>query len=204
MRSANGERELRRLDDMSEAALKVLGSRLGRWARTATLESNPAMPSELKNRAADNFRPLIAIADACGGDWGLRAREAAIAMSGQHADEDLGVTLLQDIRAAFAREGVDRISSRDLVAGLIDLDDAPWSEWRGRNNNQQPRSLSQAQLAQLLRPFGIRPRSMWHGPRPQGKSAKGYFRNQFDAVWRSYCSPPSGRSAPSRLMILNH
>jgi hypothetical protein len=171
MRRADGEREIRRLDDTSEAALQALGSHLGRWARTATLEKNPAMRPKLKNRAADNWRSLIAIADACGGDWGLRASEAAIAMSGQHADEDLGVTLLQDIRSAFARERVDRISSRDLVAGLIDLDDAPWSEWRGRNNNQQPRPLSQAQLAQLLRPFGIRPRSMWHGPRdPKAKA----------------------------------
>jgi hypothetical protein len=33
---------------------------------------------------------------------------------------------------------------------------------------------------------------------------KGYHRSQFDAVWRSYCSPPSGRSAPGLLMILKH
>jgi hypothetical protein len=204
MRRADGEREIRRLDDTSEAALVTLGRHIGRWARTATLERNPATPPELKNRAADNWRPLIGVADACGRDWGLRAREAAIAMSGQHADEDFGVTLLQDIRNAFAREGVDRISSRDLAAALIELDDAPWSEWRGLHSNQQQRPLSQAQLAQLLRPFDIRPRSMWRGQRPQGsKSAKGYHRSQFEAAWRSYCSPPNDRSAPRLLKMFN-
>jgi hypothetical protein len=202
MRRADGEREIRRLDDMTEAGLKALGNHLGRWAMTATLEKSPEMPPELKNRAADNWRPLIAIADACGGDWGLRAREAAIAMSGRHADEDLGVTLLQDIRAIFARAGAERMSSRDLVAALNDIDDAPWSEWRGRNGNQQPRPLSQTQLAQLLRPFGIRPRSLWPGPRPQGRSAKGYFRSQFEVAWRSYCSSPTSRSQPNVLKLL--
>jgi hypothetical protein len=136
-------------------------------------------------------------ADACGGDWGLRTREAAMAVSGSYADEDYGVMLLQDIRNAFASAAVDRISSRDLAAVLIEIDDAPWSEWRGLHSNQQPRPLSQAQLAQLLRPFDIRPRSMWRGQRPQGKSAKGYYRNQFEAAWRSYCSPTSSRAAPS-------
>ena len=123
-------------------------------------------------------------------------------MSGQHADEDFGVMLLQDIRNAFARLGGDHVSSRDLVAALIDLDDAPWSEWRGLHSNQQPRPLSQAQLAQLLWPFGIRPRSMWRGQRPLGRSAKGYYRSQFEAAWQSYCSPASGRPAPSVLEML--
>jgi len=124
-------------------------------------------------------------------------------MSGQHADEDLAVILLHDIRAVFSRADVDRISSRNLVADLIDLEDAPWSEYRGRQSNQQPRPLSQTQLAQLLRFFAIRPGSMWRGPRPQGgKSAKGYYRDQFEQAWRSYCSPHSGQSAPSVLRML--
>jgi len=163
------------------------------------------MPPKLKNRAADNWRSLIAIADACGGDWGLRASEAAIAMSGQHADEDLGVTLLQDIRSAFARERVDRISSRDLVAGLIDLDDAPWSEWA--RPQQQPAAAGRCHRRSWPSSSGpshTAPLDVARAARPQGKSMKGYYRSQFDAVWRSYCSPPRGRSAPGRLMILKH
>jgi Protein of unknown function (DUF3631) len=202
MKRAAGERQLRRLDVTSEAALRVLGGHLTRWAQTVVINSDPELPPELKNRAADNWRPLIGVADACGGDWGQRAREAAVAMSGRHADEDLGVTLLHDIRTIFDGTGVDRHSSLDLVAALNACDDAPWSEWRGRHGNQQPRPLSQAQLAQMLSPFGIRPRSLWRGPRPRGKSAKGYHRSQFEEAWRSYCSPPSGRSASSVLRML--
>ena len=42
---------------------------------------DPLVPSELHDRAADNWRQLLAIADAAGGDWTRRAREAALASS---------------------------------------------------------------------------------------------------------------------------
>jgi hypothetical protein len=201
MRRADGQHHIRRLDDTSEAMLIVLGRHIRAWAEKASLERNPVIPPELRNRAADNWLPLIAIADACGGDWGRKAREAAIAISGEHADEDPGVVLLQDIRTIFNRFSADRLSSRDLVAALNALDDAPWSEWRGPLNNQQARALSQMQLAQLLRRFNIRPRSMWHGPRPQGQSVKSYRRYQFQEAWRSYCTPPKGGSVPNGLQV---
>jgi hypothetical protein len=44
-----------------------------------------------------------------------------------------------------------------------------------------------------LRPFGIRPGSVWPVPRhPGAKSAKGYLRSQFEAAWAAYC--PGGDS----------
>jgi hypothetical protein len=36
------------------------------WARDADINSDPEMPAEVRGRLADNWRPLIAIADACG------------------------------------------------------------------------------------------------------------------------------------------
>ena len=39
------------------------------------------------DRAADNWRPLLAIADAAGKDWPQRARDACKAMSGAAAEE---------------------------------------------------------------------------------------------------------------------
>ncbi len=195
-----GEPTVSAKSDALMKLLKVVGNHLRGWARSTRLERDPKMP-ELNNRTADNWRPLVAIAVSCGGDWGVRAREAAISMSGQHADEDLGVTLLNDIQVIFNGAGVDRISSADLVAALIDLNDGPWSEWRGRNNNQQPRPISPTQLTQLLRSFRIQPRSMWRGPRSKGTSAKGYLRRQFEEAWRSYCSS-KGDAAPRVLRML--
>ena len=47
---------------------------------------DPDVPAALNNRQADNWRPLLAIADTAGGDWPRRARDAALGLSA--ADED--------------------------------------------------------------------------------------------------------------------
>jgi hypothetical protein len=52
-------------------------------------------------------------------------------------------------------------SSVTLAAELNAIDDAPWSEWHGLRDDQQPRRLSPGELAKMLAPFGIRPRTIW-------------------------------------------
>ena len=83
------------------------------------------------------------------------------------------------------------------------MDDAVWSEYRGPNDDQQPRPLSPASLALLLKPFQIRPHSIWPLQRKQSKSrgTKGYLRIQFEAAWRKYC-PEGGTTAQSRKIKL--
>ena len=48
-------------------------------------EMDPPVPQGLHDRAADNWRPLLSIADLAGGEWSQRSREAAVALepSGQ-------------------------------------------------------------------------------------------------------------------------
>jgi len=130
------------------------------WAREAKLNSDPAMPVQLRNRPADNWRPLIAIADAFGAAWAARAREAAIAFAGEHQDEDAAVVLLRDIRDIFDGRRVDRLPSKAIIDRLNNADDAMWWEWRGIHGNQQPRKLSPGELAKLLEPFQIRPQTI--------------------------------------------
>src|ERR1700730_2731674 len=118
------------------------------------------MQEEAHNRAADNWRALLSIADACNPAWGNAAREAAVALS-KGLDEDLSVLLLADIRDIFDRHPtVDRLSSAVIVAELLELADGLWSEWRGLRNDQMPRKLSQGGLALMLAPFGIRPKTI--------------------------------------------
>ncbi len=50
---------------------------------------DPDMPATLSGRAADNWRPLIAIADAAGGDWPARARQIAEELGGRGASRRL-------------------------------------------------------------------------------------------------------------------
>ena len=79
--------------------------------------------------------------------------------------------------------------SKTIVEHLNGADDAMWSEWRGLQGNQQPRRLSQGELAKLLEPFRIRPRIL--SEVSGTPTVKGYYRTQFEAAWRSYC--PDGR-----------
>src|SRR5262249_6910509 len=70
--------------------------------------ADPKVPPELHDRAADNWRPLLAIADAAGGEWPERGRRAAIHLTCDGAEPDdaeaSGVLLLSDLREMFSRE----------------------------------------------------------------------------------------------------
>ena len=62
-----------------EAYLATLVDRLA--------HARPDIPHQLGDRSADAWEPLLAIADAAGGDWPARARAAAIALSGERMDD---------------------------------------------------------------------------------------------------------------------
>ena len=76
-----------------------------RWAldHLAVLkQADPTVPAALHDRAADCWRPLLAIAAAVGGDWPARAEAAALALSGDaFEDPDIGTELLKDIQTIF-------------------------------------------------------------------------------------------------------
>jgi hypothetical protein len=189
-------RVLRRLDE-NDRALDVAYSMVRAWARDVKLNPDPDLPTELRNRPADNWRVLISIADSFGRTWGVRAREAAAYFSRSHRDEDVAVVLLNDIRIAFDNHRTDRLPSAALVEELIAMDDSGWSEWTGRHDDQQPRRLSPGELARLLAPFSIRPRSIWPlRRRPGAKSSKGYLRAQFASSWSAYCDAAGTASHP--------
>ena len=65
------------------------------------------MPDALDDRAADSWEPLLALADAAGGEWPQRARAAALALCGaaEVEDQSLSVQVLSDIRDILMRPG---------------------------------------------------------------------------------------------------
>jgi hypothetical protein len=175
------------------------------WAQQTQFNADPAMPKGLRNRAADNWRVLFAVADACSQEWGKAARDAAIELSRGQDEDDMGVRLLADIRVIFDRGfPQDRLSSALLVEQLNDLPDGLWCEWRGPKDDGAPRKLSQGSLAMMLAPFGIRPRTIWPARRGVlGKSAKGYKRAQFESAWASYCDEGGTPSQPRNIRYLH-
>jgi hypothetical protein len=193
--------QLRMLDETSHI-FNLAREAIRKWSATVQLAQDPEMPLALRNRAADNWRVLISIADSLG--YGEGARAAAMAQSADRPDEDAGVVLLTDIRTIFQARKVDRIGSAALIEALVELGDGRWAEFRGVNDDRPPRKLTQPQLAQLLRPFGIGSRTIWPlGRRPGDKSSRGYLQSQFGLAWCAYCSTADTPTQPSEIMALS-
>jgi hypothetical protein len=192
--------QLERLDE-DNPSFAASREQIQKWAATCSLARDPEMPPSLRNRAGDNWRVLLSIADDLG--HGEDARAAAIALCANRPDEDPGVVLLTDIRTVFLGLGTDRVASAALVGALLELDDAMWADWRGPHDDRPPRKLSQSELARLLRPFGIRPKTIWPAQRrPGSRSNRGYLRSQFEQAWAAYCSAPDTATQASRVINL--
>ena len=190
---------------MDRLNLTDLRRRAVRWAADAgpaLLASDPLVPEELHDRAADNWRPLLAIADLVGGDWPSRARSAAIAFALADADEDsIAVLLLGDIRTVFAhvasvvaREKGDRftpdhvrIPSDALVLRLAQLEDRPWAEW-----GKVRKPITKVQLARLLAPFDIKPMNL----KIDHVVLKGYKLAQFEDTFSRYLKTQISSATP--------
>ena len=163
-----------------------LRAQVARWVidnANAIKTANPDIPEELNDRAADSWRPLLAVADLMGGPWPERARQAARKLSGERDEEALGVLLLSDIRVIFDDQKTDRISSKALAEALGAIEGRPWAEYR----NGKP--ITANQLARILGEFGISP----HSTRFPNENLKGYVLDKFSDVFERYLpNAPSG------------
>jgi putative DNA primase/helicase len=184
VRKSPGERvtDFQHIDDNELAALRA---KLLRWAEDngqRLTQVEPDLPQGFENRRAANWRLLLAIAEAAGGDWPAKARAAAQTLSGMSESRSNGVKLLSDIKAIFeAIPERDCIASRELVEQLAADPESQWSEW-GRDR----KPISQKQLAGLLREYKIFSGTV----HPAGaRDAKGYQRIQFEEAWRRYLEP---------------
>jgi len=158
MRRRRPDERVERLRLDRTAELAPLRSQAARWAKDWMEEleaADPDVPAGLHDRAADNWRPLLAIADAAGGDWPDVARQAAISLSGSGDDEQApGVLALADLAEMFRDREVDRLQSDEIVQHFVKLEHRPWPEYK----NDRPLTLRQ--LARLLSRFGIRPKTI--------------------------------------------
>jgi hypothetical protein len=138
-----------RVEDVLQPGLEAddhvagIRRRAARWAadNVGTLGSlEPGAPTGLDDRARDNWTPLLAVAEACGGLWPERARAAATALSAGRFDEDeAAIVLLGDLRDLFAARAETRLPTQEILVFLTGLEERPWKTWRG---SPSPRSGS--------------------------------------------------------------
>jgi hypothetical protein len=166
-------------------ALRILRAKIMRWCADHMTTIGAARPviENMINRAADNARPLLAIADTIGGEWPVRARAAIRRLTPASTDDDPVALLLYRIAETLAdpddppklhkigADGPDdpgRIASADLTARLRARDD--WPEYE---------RMTPHGLAAMFRDhgLGIAPRRSQFGGRGSSNPSSYWLRD---------------------------
>ena len=191
-RKAPGETVDRLRAEHAHQGFADLRRQIRRWADDhleAMRTADPAMPSALHDRAADNWRPLVAIAHLAGGAWPTFVEQAAVALSGCDNDDDsLAEQLLADLHTIFHDQATvfesgprDLLSTARVTELLVALDSRPWATY----NTKTGKPVSQYQVARLLKRFGVRSVKT----KIEAKPTNCYDRTDLEPAWNRY-SPP--------------
>jgi predicted DNA-binding protein (UPF0251 family) len=169
--------------------LETLARKCVRWAQDNAdriANADPDIPEVIHNRAADNWRPLLAAADTVGGFWAEKARHVAKQMCGTSDDQSTGVMLLADIRTAYNDHHADRMSTEQIVNHLVAIEGRSWAEWK----NGAP--ITKTWLSRQLTPFGISSGTI---ELPDGTSLKGFYRSSFNDAFARYLPDENVKSS---------
>jgi len=154
--------------------------RLARWAASVSDSITwPELPPEIQDRDADVWEPIIAVADAAGGEWPDLARVAAVALVADFREDggaSLGVRLLHDLRTIFGSDV--QLSTAEIIKRLHSLEDSPWSDLKGK-------PLDARGLSYRLRQYEVKPKNLRDG----FSVVKGYDRYDLNDAWIRYLRP---------------
>jgi hypothetical protein len=156
-----------------------------RWARAVVDDVTgawPALPGSIQDRDGDVWEPLLAVADAAGGDWPEKARVTAVTLVtlSKESTPSLGVRLLTDLRRVFG--SAETMATETILRALHNLDESPWADIKGKPLNDRG-------LASRLRPYEIKPKLV-----RLESVLRGYAREDFHDAWGRYLGPPPNES----------
>ncbi len=179
----------------TEKSAQPIRARLETWKARGLVrqleESRPVAIEVLGDRQNDISEPLLAIAGAAGADWLQRLTSALVSVLKGNQSENVstGVTLLTDIRSIFTERKADKIFSKELAAGLCEIEGRPWADWN-RGSGFKPNDLAK----QLAR-YCIRPQKVSIGT----DKLQGYRLDAFEDAWKRYCPVPPDFAGTSEL-----
>ncbi|MGI5274886.1 DUF3631 domain-containing protein [Nonomuraea sp. CA-218870] len=135
----------------------------------------PVMPAGVVDRPAEVWKPLHAIADAAGGEWPDRVREACkfFVLDPSRRPLSLGVRLLGDLREVFTVRDKDgkiikrheRVRTEEILSSLVAMEEAPWGNLYGK-------PIDARRLAAELRGYEVLRKTYKDS---SGKAVKGYM-----------------------------
>jgi putative DNA primase/helicase len=180
------------------AKLQEIRRQLVRWTRDHADEVrgvDPAIPDKLNDRAADGWRPILALAEMAGQTVAEQARNAALSLSAENETETqpAEIQALADIYGWLTlkeNETKEQVSSGTLATYLAGLEGGRWVEY-GRK--QEP--ITKHQLTRLLKRIKVISTSIWEGTPP--RSAKGYSRDALLRAANRYLSPSQLGNPPN-------
>ena len=190
-----------------------VGRKIARWCEdnaALVAAQRPDLPESVRNRLAEKWEPLFAIANVAGGDWPTLTHKALMSRR-EIGEKSRAVELLEDIRECFF-DGEDRIHTGLLIDRLCLLNESQWIDYNFKAGRPEDRRITNKQIARLLAPYVITPSQF----RVNGVKARGYYREHFLEAWERYTTPPpaepghrdrptaatvSGRSEPGQVKV---
>jgi Protein of unknown function (DUF3631) len=169
-----------------------LRDRLEAWALAHIEElrvARPSRPPGIVARKAECWSPMFACADAAGGDWPKRIRDASKILTASIQERQPPTTGKQILHATKKAFGDHPTRHTEMILkSLNDLEDAPWGSWN------DGKGINSRDLASWFRKFGIhRSKSI----AIDEVNKKGYDRVWFEDAWRRYpVSELDGTDAP--------
>lgn len=126
---------------------------LAEWVVSAMgdlLDAEPDMPEGVVDRPAEVWEALLAIADAAGGDWPKRAREACehFVLKSNGNGQSFGVKLLADMHRIFG--DAKAMPTAEVIEKLIALPESMWADLGGK-------PLDARRLAKALKAYEVEP-----------------------------------------------
>lgn len=180
---------------LHKKTLLIVGRKLARWCKDNKQKikhAKPMLPPKTRNRLADKWAPLFAIAQVAGGEWPGKANRA---MFGQvdMSEPSKGLMLLSDAISVFI-PGENRVTTKELIKRICEIEDAPWSDYNFKQRDDERRHIQDRQVANLLRRYNVHPENVKIG----GKVPKGYKREELQQAINRYIPlvPPELAATP--------
>lgn len=151
-------------------------SRLAAWSMAFGPQLELAFPEmPVKDRAADVWEPLFAIADLAGEKWRKAVDRSCRKLTADESRQapSAGQALLRDIRDIFHVKGAKTLLTRDILAELyVSEGDVNWSE----------STFGPQAIAKVLREYDVQPVQIRQG----SNVGRGYRFADFGDAWSRY------------------
>ena len=170
-----------------------VGRKIARWCadnEALVAAQRPDLPESVRNRLAEKWEPLFAIANVAGGDWPTLTHKALMSRH-DISEKSRAVELLEDIRECFF-DGEDRIRTGLLIERLCLLNESQWIDYNFKAGRPEDRRIKDKQIARILSPYGIKPTQF----KVNGAKTRGYRCEHFLKTWERYAHTPSSDPVP--------